>query len=243
MTPFDPAMFCDEIASNPDAKAVLLANANFGCDEFVNKQSLTIHAHYANACETLTVEDARTAAAKLWRYIQWLRQIRLSAMSRPPASATRTTKQLREQAEAQLGANIEFESVTETGAPETTAQLIHELRVHQIELELQNEELRQTQEALDIARARYFDLYDLAPVGYVILSEAGSIEEANLAATFLLTVSRSHLVGVPLTRFILPEDQDIFYHSRRQLWSTGAGYDNDSFIFGPQGCHSQIGAA
>ena len=91
-----------------------------------------------------------------------------------------------------------------------------------IKLAMQNEALRHLQEALESARARYFDLYDLAPVGYVVLSEAGLIEETNLTAAMVLTASGSPLVGVPLTRFLLPEDQDVFDHCRRQLWSTGA---------------------
>ena len=106
--------------------------------------------------------------------------------------------------------------------PRSARRALHELRVHQIELEMQNEELRRTQEELEVSRARYFDLYDLAPVGYFTLSEQGLILEANLTAAKLLGVPRGALVKQPLSRFILPEDQDIHYRHRKQLLATGA---------------------
>ena len=65
---------------------------------------------------------------------------------------------------------------------ETLHKMVHELQVHQIELEMQNDQLRHTQQELDGARARYFDLYDLAPVGYCTVDEHGLILEANLTA-------------------------------------------------------------
>jgi PAS domain S-box-containing protein len=100
-------------------------------------------------------------------------------------------------------------------------RLLHELEVHQLELEMQNEELRRAQAELDAARARYFDLYDLAPVGYVTVSEKGLILEANLTAATLLGVGRNALDQQPLSRFILQDDQDIFYRLRQQLLETG----------------------
>ena len=106
-------------------------------------------------------------------------------------------------------------------SPEETRQTLHELRVHQIELEMQNEELRRAQVALDDARARYFDLYDLAPVGYCTISKEGLILEANLTAATLLGAARSALVKQRMTRFILKEDQDLYYLHRRRLLETG----------------------
>ena len=106
-------------------------------------------------------------------------------------------------------------------APEPAPRLLHELQVHQVELELQNEELRQAQESLEAARSRYFDLYDLAPVGYVTLNEQGLILEANLTAATLLGVPRSSLVKRPITHFFFRDDQDIYYLHHKRLIETG----------------------
>jgi PAS domain S-box-containing protein len=105
-------------------------------------------------------------------------------------------------------------------SPKEIRWTLHELRVHQIELEMQNEELRRAQAELDAVRAQYFDLYDLAPVGYLVLSEQGLILEANLTAATLLGEARGALVKQPISRFILPEDRDIYYRHRKQLFET-----------------------
>jgi PAS domain S-box-containing protein len=100
-------------------------------------------------------------------------------------------------------------------------QMLHELRVHQIELEMQNEEMHRTQIELDVARARYFDLFDLAPVGYCSISEDGIINEANLATSSLLGIPRVALLKRGFFGFISPEDQDLFYRRRKQAIMTG----------------------
>jgi len=105
-------------------------------------------------------------------------------------------------------------------SPEEIVETLHELRVHQIELEIQNEELRRTQVELDAARERYFDLYNLAPVGYVTLSDKGLILEANLTAATLLGAARGALVKHPISRFILREDQDLYYLRHKQMLET-----------------------
>ena len=106
-------------------------------------------------------------------------------------------------------------------SPAAMQQVLHELRVHQIELEMQNEELRRTQVAQEALQARYFDLFDLAPVGYCTVSEQGLIQQANLATAALLGMGRAALAKQPISRFILKEDQDIFYLHRQQLLATG----------------------
>jgi PAS domain S-box-containing protein len=126
---------------------------------------------------------------------------------------------LRQAAEAQAAMMGEQNLLPRS--PDEVARLIEELRVHQIELEMQNEELRRAQEELETSRARYFDLYDLAPVGYLTLSAAGLILEANLTAATLLGVARGALVKQRLTQFILPEDQDLYYRHRQALFDSG----------------------
>ncbi len=109
----------------------------------------------------------------------------------------------------------------EAMSSEAMQALIHELRVHQIELELQNEELRRTQAELDESRSRYFDLYDLAPAGYCTLNQHGLILESNLTLVNLLGVNRSSLTMIPFSHFIAPADQDLFWLHRHRLMMTG----------------------
>ena len=134
--------------------------------------------------------------------------------------------ELRKRAEkmvSSLSDNLETLSpeTLETLSPEEIQRVFHELQVHQIELSMQNEELRRSQEEIDASRKKYFDIYDLAPVGYLTLSDKGHILEANLTATTLLGVPRGSLVGRLLSQFIFKEDQDIFYRHRKQLVETG----------------------
>jgi PAS domain S-box-containing protein len=107
---------------------------------------------------------------------------------------------------------------------EEALRLVHELRVHQIELRMQNDELCRAQAELNATRERYFDLYNLAPVGYFIVSHEGRILETNLTGVNLLGVPRAALVKQPITRFIFKEDQDVYYLHRRQLLATGKAH-------------------
>ncbi|MBN1532952.1 MAG: PAS domain S-box protein [Spirochaetes bacterium] len=109
----------------------------------------------------------------------------------------------------------------ESSNPGELQQILYELRVHQIELEMQNDELRRAQGELEASRARYFDLYDLAPVGYLSLNENGLITEINLTAATLLGMARGELIKQPVSRFIHKEDQDIYYRHRKELMETG----------------------
>ncbi len=101
--------------------------------------------------------------------------------------------------------------------PEQTRALLHELRVHQIELEAQNEELLRAQMELETTRAKYFDLYDLAPLGYCTLNERGLLVQANLSAANLLGMVRKALIMQPIVRFILKEDRGIYFQHHKAL--------------------------
>ncbi len=130
--------------------------------------------------------------------------------------------ELRKQAEAVVrnNASPSRESI-DAQSLEATWQMLHELRVHQIELEMQNEELRCAQLDLYASQARYFDLYDLAPVGYCTVSDTGLIQQVNLTAANFLGLARGALFKQPFSRVIHKEDQDIYYRFRKQLLESG----------------------
>jgi PAS domain S-box-containing protein len=130
------------------------------------------------------------------------------------------SKNLRKLALEKLGKKaLNLQGEMDVQNPDEMRRLLHELRVHQIELEMQNEELRRAQLELEASRMQYFDLYELAPVGYVTLDERGLIRNANLTAAQLLDIEKGKLLREPLTRFIVREDQDIYYLFCKQLWN------------------------
>jgi len=115
--------------------------------------------------------------------------------------------ELRHRAEEQLKSRQ-----TETNQRETndTERLYYELETHQIELEMQNEGLRNALVQIEESRMRYSDLYDFAPVGYLTLDENGLVLEANLTIARQLGIERSRLVGTPLSGYMVASDRNPF---------------------------------
>ncbi|MDP1991102.1 MAG: ATP-binding protein [Syntrophales bacterium] len=125
--------------------------------------------------------------------------------------------ELRRQAEKQLRAKT-----AELGPPRTeddAPRLLHELQVHQIELEMQNAELRLAQEELELSRNTYAELYDFAPVGYFTIDARGLIEGANLKGAHLLGIERGLLLKRPFISFIEDAaDREIFSMYREEVF-------------------------
>jgi PAS domain S-box-containing protein len=108
----------------------------------------------------------------------------------------------------------------EPAAEPEPARLVRDLRAQQVELEMQNRELREAQSLIEASRNRYSDLYDFAPVGYCTLDSRGRIQEINLTGAALLRTSRDRLVDLPLSTFLWPEDGQSF---RSHLQQCGVG--------------------
>ncbi len=111
-------------------------------------------------------------------------------------------------------------------------QLVHELQVHQIELEMQNDELRRTQLELEAGRDRYVELYDFSPAGHLTLNIHGKVVEANLRAGAILGIDRKKLIGQPLARFIASDDQDIFHRHCQDVMKTGTRQECEVHLLG-----------
>ena len=86
-----------------------------------------------------------------------------------------------------------------------TSALVHELQVHQIELEMQKEELHRAQVEAQQVADKYTDLFDFAPVGYFVLDAQGVVREVNLAGAALLGFDRHRVVGQPFEQYVLPD--------------------------------------
>jgi PAS domain S-box-containing protein len=129
---------------------------------------------------------------------------------------------------------------------EEMRRMLHELRVHQIELEMQNDHLQRAHVEIDAARECYHDLYDLAPIGYFTLSEHGLFLEANLAAFTMLGVNRGTLIKQRISMFILEDDHAIYYRYRKRLFETHSALGQSSVQANPgqtgepQGCELRM---
>ena len=106
---------------------------------------------------------------------------------------------LRAEAEKRL---LSLTELSEMPTAEEIKKLIHELQVHQIELEMQNQELREAQLLLEESRDQYADLFDFAPIGYFIIDQKGIILQSNLTAASMLGIGRGKLIGKPFALFI-----------------------------------------
>jgi len=126
----------------------------------------------------------------------------------PEKNGADTIRAMRDDAEKQLECS---QKITLEMKGEIPAELIHELQVHQIELETQAEELRRAHLALEESREKYLDLYEFAPLGYLTLNDKALITEVNLNGATLLGVERSKLVGARFSKFIAEKDADVWH--------------------------------
>jgi two-component system CheB/CheR fusion protein len=126
-------------------------------------------------------------------------------------------KRLRKQAEKVVQEKAaDFQDIPAGGVQE----LIHELQVHQIELEMQNDELRRAQLELEDSRNKYYELYDFAPIGYFTLDQNGLILEANLAGADMLGIERRYLIKRAFSGFVVPAYHELFYSHRKRVLET-----------------------
>lgn len=132
-------------------------------------------------------------------------------MSRKPKQASNAAG-LRRRAEAGLRRRaVKPGSAQPPPKPATPPiRLLHELQVHQVELEMQNAELREVRDRMETLLEKYTDLYDFAPVGYFSLDRQGRILDVNLTGSLLLNIQRPQLLGMRLVRLVAPSSPPVF---------------------------------
>ncbi|MBN2684211.1 MAG: PAS domain S-box protein [Pontiellaceae bacterium] len=116
-----------------------------------------------------------------------------------------------------------------------TQRLLHELQVHQIELEMQNDELQTARDKMELLLEKYTDLYDFAPVGYFSLDARGRIMESNLKGALLLGVNRSELIEQNLPSFITEECRPVFLSFLDRVFAGPEGQSCEVLLVNPYG--------
>jgi PAS domain S-box-containing protein len=132
--------------------------------------------------------------------------------------ATGPSAELRKRAEGRTRKS--GTKAVQSGSTADVGSLLHELEVHQIELEMQNAELREARDEIDSSLEKYTDLYDFAPVGYFSIDRKGLILEVNLTGAGLLGLDRSQIVNRPLERFVAAASQPTFLTFLEQAFAS-----------------------
>ena len=138
-------------------------------------------------------------------------------MSKSPRDRSATLVELRRRAESKLPRSAQEPSRIPR---EDVLELIHELEVNQAEIEIQNEDLIKNQGELEESRIKYADLFDFAPVGYLVLDKNGLVKESNVAAAQLLGIEKRYLTGRGVSRFIPRNSQDTFHLFRSRVFES-----------------------
>jgi len=145
-------------------------------------------------------------------------------------------EKLRIAAEARMREHASEVSSAASSSPDLQ-RLVYELQVHQIELEMQNEELRQAQVALEASRDRYIDLYEFSPVSYLTINTDGLIVESNLKAAKMLGVYRKDFINSRFAKFVTATDKDVWYRFALNMKGIAAGDEKefDLSLIGKEG--------
>lgn len=124
--------------------------------------------------------------------------------------------------------------------------LLHELMVHKVELEMQNEELRKTLLAMEEARDRYWHLYEFSPIGYITVSRETMISEINLTGSSMLAVNRSKILNRQFQNFVAPQAQDRWHRlfmgmmnnteNEKQAFDLEMQHEDGSLFYGHLDC-------
>src|SRR5664280_26158 len=162
-------------------------------------------------------------------------------MKRKPNTPV-ATAELRRRAEARLR-NQRNGQRSEAGVPKSDAgppRLLHELQVHQIELEMQNAELQKVRDDLEVTLEKYTDLYDFAPVGYFTLAADGTIQLVNLTGASLLRIERSRLVGRSFGLLVVAELRPAFSAFLKQVFAGQPKQSSDFELLSQSGQPARI---